>query len=117
MGLGMMWACFAYAVCVGAFALMHQLWVAVAVLALAGVFHSIYSAFNASLMQMMASPEYRSRVVSLQTMTWGVTPFAGLLMGKMIDGYGAPHVVFGWMAAAAGLTLILTLSSRQLRSL
>jgi MFS family permease len=117
MGLGMMWACFAYAVCVGAFALMHQLWVAVAVLALAGVFHSIYSAFNASLMQMMASPEYRSRVVSLQTMTWGVTPFAGLLMGKMIAGYGAPHVVFGWMAAAAGLTLILTLSSRQLRSL
>lgn len=117
MGLGMMWACFAYSICVGAFALMHQLWIAVAVLALAGVFHSIYSAFNASLMQMMASPEYRSRVVSLQTMTWGVTPFAGLLMGKMIDGYGAPHVVFGWMAAAAGLTLILTLSSRQLRSL
>lgn len=117
MGLGMMWGCFAYAICVGAFALMQHLWIAVAVLALAGVFHSIYSAFNASLMQMMASPEYRSRVVSLQTMTWGVTPFAGLLMGKMIDAYGAPHVVFGWMAVAAGLTLVLTLSSRQLRSL
>jgi MFS family permease len=117
MGLGMMWACFLYCVCVGVFALMHNLWIAVAMLALAGIFHSIYSAFNASLMQMMASPEYRSRVVSLQTMTWGVTPFAGLLMGRMIDAYGAPHVVFGWMVVAAGLTFVLTLSSRQLRSL
>lgn len=115
MGPGMMWACLLYCVCVGVFSLMTSLWVAVGVLALAGVFHSVYSAFNASLMQLKAAPEYRSRVVSLQTMTWGMTPFAGLLMGRMIDLWGAPHVVFGWMAVAAGLTLVMTVGSRELR--
>ena len=116
MGPAMMWACFLYCICVGLFSLMTSLWVAVAVLSLAGVFHSVYSAFNASLMQLKAAPEYRSRVVSLQTMTWGMTPFAGLLMGRMIDQWGAPHVVAGWMAVAAGLTLVITLGSREMRS-
>ncbi len=84
-------------------------------LAVAGIFHSVYSAFNASLMQMKAAPEYRSRVVSLQTMTWGMTPFAGLLMGRMIDAWSAPPVVGGWMLVAAALTLVITLASREMR--
>ena len=114
-GLWMMWSCFLYCGSVGAFAMMKHLWLAVAVLAVAGIFHSIYSAFNAALMQMKAAPEYRSRVVSLQTMTWGLTPFAGLMMGAMIDSWGAPNVVLAWMAVAAGLTLLLTMTSRELR--
>jgi ABC-type uncharacterized transport system permease subunit len=64
---------------------------------------------------MKAAPEFRSRVVALQTMTWGMTPFAGLLMGAMIDRWGAPHTVFWWMMAASALTLALTLGSRELR--
>jgi MFS family permease len=115
LGPWMMWACFFYASAVGVFTLTRSLWLSVAVLAIAGIFHSIYSAFNASLMQMKAAPEYRSRVVALQTMTWGLTPFAGLLMGKMIDIWGAPHVVGGWMVLAAGLTLAITAGSRELR--
>lgn len=114
-GPGMMWSCFLYCSAVGLFTLSRELWLAVAILAVAGVFHSIYSAFNASLMQMKADPEYRSRVVSLQTMTWGMTPFAGLVMGRMIDVWGAPHVVGGWMVVAAGLTLAITLGARELR--
>ncbi|MGE3076348.1 MAG: MFS transporter [Dehalococcoidia bacterium] len=114
-GQPMIWACFLYASTVGAFAFTRHLWLAVAVLAIAGIFHSIYSAFNASLMQMKAEPEYRGRVVALQTMTWGMTPFAGLLMGRMIDVWGAPHVVAGWMVAAASLTLFVALGSRELR--
>lgn len=115
MGPGMMWGCFLYCVCIALFALSGSLWLAVAILTGAGVFHSIYSAFNASLMQMKAAPEYRSQVVSLQTMTWGLTPFAGLLMGRMIDSWGVPSVVFAWMAVAAALTLILTFASSELR--
>jgi hypothetical protein len=64
---------------------------------------------------MRAEPAYRSRVVSLQTMTWGMTPFAGLLMGRMIDSWGAPSVVGSWMLVAAVLTLVITFSSRELR--
>ncbi len=115
LGPGMMWACFFYCAAVGAFALSRNLWLAVGVLAVAGIFHSIYSAFNASLMQIKAAPEYRGRVVALQTTTWGLTPFAGLLMGRMIDVWGAPHVVIGWMAVAAILTLALVAGSRELR--
>ena len=100
---------------VGIFSLMTSLWLAVGVLALAGVFHSVYSALNASLMQLKAATEYRSRVVSLQTMTWGLTPFAGLLMGQMIDRWGASHVIFGWMVVAAAVTLAMTFGSRELR--
>jgi predicted MFS family arabinose efflux permease len=114
-GPWMMWACVFYCSSVGAFTLMRHLWLAVGMLAVAGIFHSVYSAFNASLMQMKAAPEYRSRVVSLQTMTWGLTPFAGLVMGAMIDQWGAPHVVGAWMVVAASLTLLITLSSRELR--
>ena len=115
MGPPMMWACFLYCASVCLFTFARELWFGVAVLAVAGIFHSIYSAFNASLMQMKAEPAYRSRVVSLQTMTWGLTPFAGLAMGKMIDHWGAPNVVGAWMAVAAALTLIITLCSRELR--
>lgn len=114
-GPWMMWACVFYCSSVGAFTLMRHLWLAVGMLAVAGIFHSVYSAFNASLMQMKAAPEYRSRVVSLQTMTWGLTPFAGLVMGAMIDQWGAPHVVGAWMVVATSLTLLITLSSRELR--
>ena len=115
MGPGMMGACLLYCVFVGIFSLMTSLWLALVALAFAGVFHSIYSALNASLMQLKAAPEFRSRVVSLQTMTWGLTPFAGLLMGQMIDRWGASHVIFGWMVVAAAVTLAMTFGSRELR--
>lgn len=116
-GPAMMWGCFFYCGAVGLFTLTRDLWLAVAVLAVAGIFHSIYSAFNASLMQMKAAPEYRSRVVSLQTMTWGLTPFAGLVMGRMIDSWGAASVVGSWMVLAAALTLVLTIAARELRQI
>ena len=115
MGPGMMWACLAYSVSVLSFSFMRHLWLGVAMLVIAGIFHSIYSALNASLMQLKAEFEYRSRVMSLQTMMWGAPPFAGLIMGRMIDSWGAPHVVAAWMAIAATLTLILTITSREMR--
>lgn len=115
MGPGMMWACLLYCVSVAGFALMRDLWLAVAALAVAGIFHSVYSALNGSLLQLKAEPEYRSRVVSLQTMMWGLTPFAGEVMGKMIDTWGAPHVVFGWMVVAAVLTVVVLVFSSEMR--
>lgn len=114
-GPGMMWTCLVYCLSVGAFTVARDLWLAVGILVVAGVFHSIYSALNASLMQLKADPEYRSRVMSLQTMTWGMTPFAGLVMGRMIDQWGAPHVVGGWMTVAAFLTLVIAIGSREMR--
>lgn len=115
MGSRMLWTCLLYCISVAGFTFMGNLWLAVGALAVAGVFHSIYSALNGALMQMKADPAYRSRVVSLQTMTWGMTPFAGLLMGAMIDRWGAPHVVFAWMALAAAMTAVIIATSREMR--
>jgi len=115
MGHAMVWTCFLYCAAVGAFTVTRDLWVAVGVLSVAGVFHSMYSAYNASLMQLRAPPEFRGHVMSLQTMTWGTTPFAALLMGQLIDSWSAPPVVGAFMALAALLTVVLGLVSRSMR--
>lgn len=115
MGLSMAWTCALYCGAVGAFTLMRDLWLAVALLAVAGVFHSIYSAFQASLMQLHSEPRFRGRIMALQTTMWGVTPFAALLMGRMIDAWGAAHVVGAWMALAMALSLAVVVGSRTVR--
>jgi predicted MFS family arabinose efflux permease len=115
MGWTMMWSCALYCATIAAFTLAREVWIGVAILALAGVSHSIYAAMQASLMQLRAAVEYRSQVMSLQTMMWGTTPFAGLLMGRMIDTWSAPPVVFAWVAVAAGMTGLIALGSREIR--
>lgn len=113
MGRSMIWTCLLYAAAVGAFTLMRNLWLGVLFLALAGVFHSMYSAYQASLMQLQAEPRYRGRVLALQTTMWGTTPFAALLMGQMIDSWSAAPVVGLWMGAAAGLCVVVALFARS----
>lgn len=114
-GQFMVWTCLTYSASVGAFALSRNLLLSIAILAVAGLFHSIYSALNSSLMQLKADEAYRGQVMSLQTMMWGTTPFAALVMGRMIDDWGAPHVVGAWMAVAVVLTLVVALFSNELR--
>lgn len=115
MGPGMIWSCLLYSLSVGAFALSGSMALALVALTIAGVFHSVYSALQASLMQLQADPEFRGRVMSLQTMMWGITPFSALLMGALIDVWGAPSVVFGFMMFAAALTLLIGVFSREMR--
>ena len=115
MGSIMVWTCVIYSLFVMAFALSTHVWLSVILLTLAGVFFSVYQAFNASLMQLKAEPEYRSRVMSLQTMTWGTTPFAALLMGKLIDAYGAPHIVALFTAVAALVAAVVAVFAREVR--
>ncbi|MBK6661299.1 MAG: hypothetical protein IPG47_00575 [Thermoflexaceae bacterium] len=105
----------AYSAAIGAFALSQNLLLSIGILAIAGVFHSIYSALNSSLMQLKADEAYRGQVMSLQTMMWGTTPFAALMMGRMIDNWGAQHVVGAWMAVAVVITLVVALFSNELR--
>ncbi len=115
MGSKMVWSCLAYCLMVGSFTLSRNLWLSVGLLAIAGVFFSVYSALNTSMMQLLAQREYRSRVMSLQTMTMGVTPFSSLLMGRMIDAWGAPPVVGAWVALGALSALLVGIFSQELR--
>jgi len=113
----MAWACFVYCLCVLSFTFSRHLWLSFAILAVAGVFHSVYAALNSSLMQLKAAPEFRGHVLSLQIMTWGVSPFAALAMGRMVDTWGAPTVVGAWVATAAAVTLATIAATRGLRDI
>jgi hypothetical protein len=53
--------------------------------------------------------------MSLQTMTGGITPFSSLLMGRMIDAWGAPSVVGAWVALGALCALLVGIFSQELR--
>ena len=115
MGQKMVWSCLCYCLMVGAFTLSRNLWLSVGLLATAGIFFSVYSALNMSMMQLLAKREYRSRIMSLQTMTGGITPFSSLLMGRMIDAWGAPSVVGAWVALGALCALLVGIFSQELR--
>jgi predicted MFS family arabinose efflux permease len=110
----MMWGCVLYCLSIAAFTVVRDLWFGVAILCLAGVFHSIYSALNSTIMQLLPTPDFRGRVMSLQTMTWGVTPFSALAMGRMVDAWGAPIVVGSWVVVGAVVALVIILVTRRL---
>jgi hypothetical protein len=65
-------------------------------------------------MQLLPSADFRGRVMSLQTMTWGVTPFSALLMGRMVDAWGAPVVVGSWVLAGFVVSTMVAIASRGL---
>jgi MFS family permease len=115
MGSKMVWSCLCYCLMVGAFTFSRNLLLSVGLLSVAGVFFSVYSALNSSMIQLLAQREYRSRVVSLLTMTAGITPFSSLLMGRMIDGWGAPPVVAVWVGLGALSALLVGVFSREMR--
>lgn len=117
LGRPMAWACLLYCLCVVAFTFSRDLWLSFAILAVAGVFHSVYAALNSSLLQLRAAPAYRGHVLALQMMTWGVSPFAALVMGRMVDAWGAPTVVGTWVALAAVVTLATIIATRGLREI
>jgi predicted MFS family arabinose efflux permease len=115
MGQKMVWSCLGYCLMVVTFTQSRNLWLSVGLLATAGIFFSVYSALNSSMMQILVQREYRSRVMSILTMTGGITPFTSLLMGRMIDAWGAPSVVGIWVAIGALCALLVGIFSQELR--
>lgn len=115
MGQKMVWSCLGYCLMVVTFTQSRNLWLSVGLLATAGIFFSVYSALNSSMMQILVQREYRSRVMSILTMTGGITPFTSLLMGRMIDAWGAPPVVGSWVAIGAFCALLVGIFSTELR--
>jgi MFS family permease len=115
MGQKMVWSCLGYCLMVVTFTQSRNLWLSVGLLATAGIFFSVYSALNSSMMQILVQREYRSRVMSILTMTGGITPFTSLLMGRMIDAWGAPPVVGIWVAIGALCALLVGIFSQELR--
>jgi len=113
----LVWTTFVYMALVTAFAVSDVYALSFALLVLAGVANSTYLMFNQVMVQLIVDDEYRGRVLSLYVMVSGVTPFSALLMGALIDAFGARVTVASFTGLAAAIVLLIGLTSRRLREI
>jgi MFS family permease len=113
----LVWTTFVYMALVTAFALSNVFALSFTLLVVAGIANSIYLMFNQVMVQLIVDDEYRGRVMSLYVMTNGVTPFSALLMGALIDAFGAQITVAAFTGLAAAIVLAIGVTSRRLREI
>lgn len=113
----LVWTTFVYMALVTAFAVSDLYALSFALLVLAGVANSTYLMFNQVMQQLIVDDEYRGRVLSLYVMVSGVTPFSALVMGALIDAYGAQATVASFTGLATAIVLVIALTSRRLREI
>jgi len=113
----LVWTTFVYMALVTAFALSNNYALSFTFLVVAGIANSVYLMFNQVMVQLIVDDEYRGRVLSLYVMVSGVTPFSALLMGALIDQFGAQATVAGFTGLATAIVLAIGLTSRRLREI
>jgi MFS family permease len=113
----LVWTTFVYMALVTAFALSNVYALSFTFLVIAGIANSTYLMFNQVMIQLIVDDEYRGRVMSLYVMVGSLTPFSALLMGALIDMFGAQATVACFTGLAATIVLIIGLTSRRLRQI
>lgn len=113
----LVWTTFVYMALVTAFALSNNYALSFTFLVVAGIANSVYLMFNQVMVQLIVDDDYRGRVLSLYVMVSGVTPFSALLMGALIDQFGAQATVAGFTGLATAIVLAIGLTSRRLREI
>jgi Na+/melibiose symporter-like transporter len=113
----LVWTTFVYMSLVTAFALSGNFALSFTLLVVAGVANSIYLMFNQVMLQLTVDDEYRGRVLSLYVMVSGITPFSALLMGALIDVFGAQVTVACFTGLAAAIVLVIGIFSQRLREI
>jgi len=116
-GLVLIWTTVIYQALVTVFALSSAYWLSFSVLVVAGIANSTYLMLNQVMLQLTVDDEYRGRVLSLYVMVNGITPFSALLMGALIDAFGAQVVVAIFTGAATCMVALLGLGSHRLRTM
>ena len=113
----LVWTTFVYMALVTGFALSNNYALSFGLLVVAGIANSIYLMFNQVMIQLTVHDEYRGRVLSLYVMTSGITPFSALLMGALIDVFGAQVTVACFTGLASVIVLAIGISSKRLREI
>jgi len=113
----LVWTTFIYMSLVTLFAVSNVYALSFALLVLAGVANSVYLMFNQVMVQLTVDDEYRGRVLALYVMVSGTTPFSALLMGALIDVFGAQVTVACFTGLAAAIVLVIGITSRRLREI
>jgi MFS family permease len=91
----------AFGVAVAMFGLSSNPWLSFPVAFFIGMVWSLYSTMADTLVQTNVDESYRGRVVSVQSMLWGLTPIGGLLAG-----YLATLIDVQWAVAINGLLIL-----------
>lgn len=113
----LVWTTFVYMALVTGFALSNNYALSFGLLVVAGIANSIYLMFNQVMIQLTVHDEYRGRVLSLYVMTSGITPFSALLMGALIDVFGAQVTVACFTGLASAIVLVIGVTSKRLREI
>ena len=113
----LVWTTLIYTSLVTAFALSNIYGLSFTLLVFAGIANSTYLMFNQVMIQLVVDDEYRGRVLSLYVMVSGITPFSALLMGALIDVFGAQIVVACFTGLCSAIVLAIALTSRRLREI
>lgn len=113
----LVWTTLIYTSLVTAFALSNSFPLSFTLLVFAGVANSTYLMFNQVMIQLVVDDEYRGRVLSLYVMVSGITPFSALLMGALIDVWGAQIVVASFTGLCSLIVLVIALTSKRLREI
>ncbi len=78
---------------------------ALVLLAAVGFLSATFLSLNQSLTQILASPEMRGRVMSINAMSWGIMPIGALAIGALAEQIGTPDAI----AISAILLIVFTL--------
>ena len=113
----LVWTTFVYMALVTFFAISNSYALSFALLVVAGIANSVYLMFNQVMVQLAVDDEYRGRVMSLFVMTQGITPFSALLMGFLIDQFGAQITVACFTGLGSVIVLAIGIFSKRLREI
>lgn len=103
-------ACGGFAAVVLMFALTPWVGPAAVILVLTGLLSASFLAVNNTFLVMRAPDHVRGRVLSINSLTWGLLPVGQLPIGWLADRIGAPHATA--IACMIALLLVLTITWR-----
>ena len=112
-GMLMTAALIAFSLTLIAFAFVTSYTVAVAMIAVVGLTSFAFMTINNTLVQILAAPPMRGRVVSLLMMTWGFQSFGVLPFGYLADAVSISFAIGVGGAMLLVAMLILLVFSRQ----
>jgi MFS family permease len=113
----LVWTTFIYMLFVTLFAVSNVYALSFSLLVVAGIANSVYLMFNQVMIQLIVDDAYRGRVLSLYVMVSGLTPFSALLMGALIDRFGAQVTVASFTGLATAIVLVIGVTSNRLRQI
>jgi len=100
-GVTALWGMLGYALLLLAFSQSTVLWLSLACLSIAGVFHGVSLALQQTLVQLLARNDMRGRATSVFQMGFALQPIGVLVMALAIDQWNAAPAVGAFFAVAS----------------